>query len=652
MAHMSIRTAMLLVTIGLSLLVGVTVGGVSILGLYRNIKREAQQRVNHDLLIAVAEYEDRIETKARILQERSRSLAPHVRALVAGASLDAGLAAELVEIKASHRLTVLNVCAADGRPLAGAYTDQQVPVPLEQDAVLRRALLGRTAHGTVKHGPERLLLEGGVALQKAATIHGPSPAREVATQEALFSWVAVPISDEKGRVVALLYGGRLLNHDHELVDWLQELIYGDALFRGKPVGTVTLFLDNLRIATNVRGPDRARAVGTAVSPKVERKVLAGGQRWLDRALVVDSWYLSAYQPVLDPAGAVIGMLYVGLLEAPYEQIARRAVLGLVGPVVALLLLAVVVSLLLVRRITSPLRELGTAAMQLKQANWEHPMPTGFEFAELARLGLVLEEMQAAIVARDMALQESNRSLSEKNRNYMEMLGFITHELKSPMSSAQQMLSVALGGYHGELPVKTLEMLERVSRALEQSQDMIKNYLDLSRAERGELELNALEIELVADVIEPVIEQTAGLFASKQIELELHAPEQVRLYADPELVTILLTNYLSNASKYGKDGGKARLEVRLDDSWIELAVWNEGPGFSHEEQHKLFAKFSRLRNQASRGARGSGLGLFLCKYIAKLHGGEVEARSEPGSWARFAVRLPRAASTPGSTRGDQ
>jgi signal transduction histidine kinase len=372
---------------------------------------------------------------------------------------------------------------------------------------------------------------------------------------------------------------------------------------------------------------------------VEEKVLEEGERWNDRALVVDAWYISGYQPLSEPDGNIIGMLYVGLLESPYKEIGREVVFRVVWPAVVLLAVAVGISLFLIRRITSPLQNLSKAASHLKEANWDYTIETTSNFREIDQLTRVFHDMQEAIAARDKSLQEKNKSLEEKNRNYMEMLGFITHELKSPMAAAQQMINVVLDGFIGDMPEKTAEILERIRRALEQSQDMVKNYLDLSRAERGELEVNKTEIDVRKDVIDPVVEQTAQLFDWKKMKLEVTGPEELQTEADPELLKIALTNYLNNAAKYGREEGKARLEIGQKNGWIDISVWNEGDGFTEDEKNNLFKKFSRLRNNASRGSRGSGLGLFLCRQIAELHGGKVDADAELGKWARFDLRIP-------------
>ncbi len=644
---MSIRSSLLIVTIAVGFLVGITVGLISIINLNRNIQREAQRRVNHDLTIVATEFQGQLEELAQNTAVRAKNLAQGLDAGELDDVLRPNISRELKLMKEDLDLTVLNICSVDGSPLYGSYPNTVARVPIEQDPVLRRTLVGNIAFGTVLHDAERVRLEGGVALEKASAVYQTNQPEQPVITSALFLWIAVPIIDDQGRVRALLYGGRLLNYNYSLVDRLQDLVFGDDFYNGKPVGTVTIFLNSIRVATNVRGPDNSRAVGTKVSREVERKVLEEGARWNDRAMVVDAWYISGYQPISEPDGDIVGMLYVGLLEKPYMEIGKDVALRLLWPVLILLTVAAAVSLLFIRRITFPLEKLSKAATQLREAKWDYRIQTDSNFREIEQLSGAFTEMQTAIAARDRSLQENIQKLNTINRNYMEMLGFITHELKSPMAAAQQMINVVIDGYIGDMPEKAEEILERIRRALEQSQDMVKNYLDLSRAERGELEANKTEINLWEEVIEPVKDQTSQLFEWKNILLDVSGPKDITLTADPELLRIALTNYLNNAAKYGSQDGKARLEIEQNDEMVEVAVWNEGDGFTEEEGKQLFQKFSRLRNNASRGSRGSGLGLFLCKHIAELHAGEVGAESELGNWARFYIRVPLSAASKNS-----
>lgn len=238
------------------------------------------------------------------------------------------------------------------------------------------------------------------------------------------------------------------------------------------------------------------------------------------------------------------------------------------------------------------------------------------------------------------LAETNEQLKIANANYMQMLGFVTHELKAPLSAIQSMISLVMGGFAGEVPEKIGHYLLRIKRNCEELQDMVKNYLDLSRAERGELVANKVAMDFAKEVVVPSVEQTRAIFESRGMTLSVEAPELLSVRADPELLRIALTNYLTNAAKYGAENGQARLTVTEKGDEIEVCVWNEGQGFTAEEHSALFAKFSRLQNKNTADKRGSGLGLFLIKNILEQHQGAVRAESEPGKWARFCLSFPR------------
>ncbi len=639
---MSIRTALLVLLLSLGALTTGLVGVFGVLGITQNVRREAQERVNKDLGTFRAYHE-----------ERQRLLAQRIETVATGIQLDdPNLQATLQHFRDRLDLHVLNVCRVSGEPVAGNYPDDAPPVPVDTDPVLRRALTGRLAFGTVLLNEDRLGAIGGPALQAAVRVTTDPPNGNPPITDALFWWVACPLVDSTGRVEAILYGGRALNLNFQLVDELRELVFGTGQYQGKPRGTVTIFLRGARVATNVLGPNRRRAVNTLVSNEVQRQVLEAGVPWSGRAWVVDAWYLSAYEPLLDPDGNRIGMLYVGLLEAPYEHDRAQAIGSLLSRIGIIGLVAIAVTILIVNRITKPLKELNEAASHVALGDREMRVSIASPYREIRRLALSFRDMQDAIAERDRHLNEQNDELADANtklaranRNYMESLGFVTHELKSPLAAMQGMIDVIHQGYVGELPERASDFLLRIKRNCEDLQDMVKNYLDLSRAERGELAPEIAPVNLYDVVVEPCAVDVQPLFESRDMVLEVNCPRDLVVSLDQELIRIALSNFLSNAAKYGQEKTTAWLQVHTDDQNVTVAVWNEGAGFTPEEGAALFAKFTRLKNRTTRGKRGSGLGLFLCKQIVELHGGAVWAESEPGKWARFSFRIPLHAAAP-------
>jgi hypothetical protein len=148
---MSIRTALLGGMLAIGLLAAILFGAFGVWGIRQNVLREAQQRVNHDLIIASTFYDQRLERLEEQLILASHSVQPG----------DADFSSRIFQLKQNLNLTVLNVCTAEGVPLGGSYPSLSAQVPLTVDPVLRRALEGKPVRGTVLLDTARLELEGG-----------------------------------------------------------------------------------------------------------------------------------------------------------------------------------------------------------------------------------------------------------------------------------------------------------------------------------------------------------------------------------------------------------------------------------------------------------------------------------------------------------
>ncbi|HRX85497.1 MAG TPA: cache domain-containing protein [Phycisphaerae bacterium] len=631
---MSLRTVLITLLVTLGALTTGLVGFSGAMSITRSVRDEAQQRVDKDLATIRAH-----------LDERQRLLAQKIETVAVGLDADdAGLAQTLQRFRDSLGLDVLNVCELDGRRVAGGYPPDAPPVLVADDAIIRWAAAGTPKWGTVCFTPERLHAEGGDVLVSAARVSGVDGSAPV--KDALLWWAASPLRDAAGTVQAIVYGGRRLNRNFALVDDVRDLAFGRELYRGKPRGTVTVFLNDRRVATNVLGPGGERAVNTVVSDEVRAQVLDRGEPWHGRAYVVDAWYLSAYEPLVDPAGRRIGMLYVGLLEAPYADARAALIRSLLLRLGLIALGAIALTVLLVNRITAPLATLSQAAAAVAHGDRDQRVGQPRSYAEIRELSASFREMQEAIAERDRslsaqnaALAEANANLERANRNYMHTLGFVTHELKSPLAAMQSMLHVLRGGYLGDIPDKAHDFLARIQRNCEELQDMVKNYLDLSRAERNELTPHIAPERILETVVGPCAAAAQPLFAARGMKLDVACTDELTAPVDAELARIALGNLLSNAAKYGREGSTARLRARIEDHHLALCVWNAGDGFTAEEQATLFGKFMRLKNANTRGKHGSGLGLYLVQTIAEAHGGVVRAESEPGQWASFCMDLP-------------
>lgn len=256
----------------------------------------------------------------------------------------------------------------------------------------------------------------------------------------------------------------------------------------------------------------------------------------------------------------------------------------------------------------------------------------------ARLHQAMAERLSQAVEKARRIEQ----LAQANQAYFEMLGFVSHELKSPLASIVMDVSVLDGGYLGELAPEQRRRLARMKARADYLINLIREYLDLARIEGGELLLRARDsVDLVKDVVEPACEIVAAQADEKKIRFDrVWSSDPVKVSCDPDLLKIVVVNFVGNAIKYGRDGGVVRVTVELDADRFGLSVWNEGPGFPASQRQRLFRKFSRLETPELLQRKGTGVGLYTSWRIVRLHGGRVDATSEEGAWAQFRFEIPQ------------
>jgi signal transduction histidine kinase len=233
-------------------------------------------------------------------------------------------------------------------------------------------------------------------------------------------------------------------------------------------------------------------------------------------------------------------------------------------------------------------------------------------------------------------------LEASKRAYMEMLGFVSHELKNPIASLITEGRLLGEGYLGDLSEKQADMVAKMVRKGEYLLNLTREYLDLSRLEEGKLEPSfQKDVDLETAVLEPALEVVLPQFEEGGIRLERELQgDKVLADCDPDLLKVVAVNLLGNAAKYGDKGGRAAVGLRADGGTVRLSVWNEGPGFPPGEKVRLFRKFSRLKTPELLSRKGSGVGLYTSWWIVRQHAGRIWGESEHGSWARFTFEIPR------------
>lgn len=230
-------------------------------------------------------------------------------------------------------------------------------------------------------------------------------------------------------------------------------------------------------------------------------------------------------------------------------------------------------------------------------------------------------------------------LSDSINSYMEMLSFVSHELKSPLDSIITLGNTLAAGYFGEVDSKHKDYILRMVNKAKFMKEMTTEYLTLSRFENRDVYLDITEADMAGNILEESIEIVMPLAIEKKMLINRHIAHAVRVECDVTLIKIVTNNLLSNAIKYGDENGIIDITLTSDDKDLTLSIRNTGPGFPEEAKVKLFRKFSRIEKTELMKRKGTGVGLYNSWKIIKLHNGQIWAESKENEWAEFSFKIP-------------
>lgn len=252
----------------------------------------------------------------------------------------------------------------------------------------------------------------------------------------------------------------------------------------------------------------------------------------------------------------------------------------------------------------------------------------------------LETMNAALALEVGERRAAERALRDAARGKDEFLATLAHELRNPLaplSSAAEILARTRDGPEGAGPRdRALRVIERQVAHMAR---LIDDLLDLSRVTHGKLELRRERVSLAA-VVESALETARPLVAARRQRLELALPETpVFLRADPTRLAQVLSNVLSNATKYTEPGGWIRLEAVRDGDVVAVSIADSGIGIPAAHLEHIFTMFGQGPRAYDAVYGGLGIGLALAKRLVELHGGTLTATSEgPERGSVFTLRL--------------
>ncbi len=596
---------------------------------------EAQEKVRNDLNTAreIQAYElGRINDVVRLTADRF-----FLREALLGGSIEE-VSDELIAVRDAEGLDVLTVTDADGVVLLRtsnrvAFGDSQ-----RDDEIVSAVLAdpGPYAAYTIVDAADLRRESAALALQARFEFVDTPKARareETAETAGMMLKAAAPVFDEAGKLIGIVYGGVLENRNFDTVDKIKQTVYQDTKYNGKDIGTATVFQDDVRISTNVRNLDGSRAIGTRVTEEVYNRVVREGARWVDRAYVVNNWYITAYEPIRNLKGEIIGILYVGLLEEKYNDIRAVTILTFLGITLMGTVAAMALAYVISRRMSRSLQQLVVASSEVASGNLDAKVEI-YSNDELHDLADAFNAMASALKARDQQLKEMARSRVRKSERLAmvgQLAAGVAHELNNPMQGIVSYSLLLLE----DMPEgdDRRDLVNRIVRQANRCTEIVRELLDFSRQKTPHR--SAFDVNMVLDECVSLVERQE-MFHNIEIvrDLEPGLPEVIM---DPSQIQQVFMNLIINAAEAMDGTGRLILRTKLgpQSQCVEISVADTGVGITPEHMGKVFVPFFTTKE----AGQGVGLGLAISYKIIQEHKGQMGVESEPGKGTTFTIRLP-------------
>jgi two-component system NtrC family sensor kinase len=646
----SLRTKLIL-----SFLIVIIIGGLITLSLGQKLIKntlvgQAQKKVNYDLASAWIVFNERLnDIKALVSLTAARE---GLQESVVKGEQDLILR-RLDRVRVAYGLDILTLTDPQGRVTVRTRNPEMIGDDQSPDDLVRLALQGSVVAYPEIVPRSELLREGEDLADQAYMEFIPTPkaAPRLENKETsgLMLKAAAPLSDEKQGILGVLYGGILLNRNYEIVDRVKETVFRGEKYKGRETGTATIFQGDLRISTNVTTERGERAIGTRLSAEVNTAVLKEGRAWNDRAFVVRDWYITAYEPIRNSSDQIIGILYVGTLERPYIDTAKRVMFTFALMASLCVLFLLIILYFSTTRIIKPLQGMVAATHQISNGDLNHKVEihSQDEIGQLAAaFNQMTEKLKAAnkelvdwgttlekkVAERTKELVEMQARLiqSEKLASLGKLAAGIAHEINNPLGGVLIYTHLLLEDTDKDSG--QYENLKKIVKETTRCKDIVKGLLEFSRPK---------EPEMVPTDIHEAINRALAIFEPQalfqNIQVQKEFSEVPRIIADSSQLQQVFTNIIANAAEAMAGSGILTIRTSLEKQTgrIKIELSDTGHGIKPENMTRLFEPFFTTKEVG----KGTGLGLAISYGIVQKHQGSIEVRSEIGKGTTFTVILP-------------
>jgi two-component system NtrC family sensor kinase len=575
---------------------------------------------------------------------------------------------QIDQLKKEHSFSYIQLIDVNGQPHS-LNQPSQINVS-RQSSALKAALVGKPSVGVEIFSASdlnRFQLSKQVHLPLIETSRARAT-KKMVEDRGMMIRALYPIVDTSQKVLGILDAGILLNANFSFVDAIRDLVYGPGSLIKGSIGTVTVFLDDVRISTNVPIKTGERALGTRVSDEVRTIVLDQGKTWIDRAFVVNDWYISSYEPIIDIDGNRVGMLYAGFLETPFRQSLINALIGLVLIFLILMGLASLVAVIGAKSIFKPIErmssvvhatregknlrigkikstdEIGTLANEFdvmlnllnkrkfQIQSWANELEQKVD-ERTSELLLKNNELTSMITVLTKTRQQL--VIAEKLAALGELTAGVAHEINNPTAVILGNIDVIIAEMGAQLePVQ--DEIDIIIEQIYRIKDITTNLLQYAKPDAYAGYMNEIDVN---QLIEETSKLVQHLRPDISYTLEVCLDASILIQINRQELQQVLVNLMTNSIQaLPNTNGLVRLTSKnFGQKGVKIVVKDNGIGMDIDSASKVFNPFYTTKTQGE----GTGLGLSISYGLVRRYGGNIEVASDLNSGTEFVVTLLKA-----------
>jgi len=338
--------------------------------------------------------------------------------------------------------------------------------------------------------------------------------------------------------------------------------------------------------------------------------------------------------LMAPALGIYLFYYILSMSFPSGVFSEQAALLRTTAVFIIIIISIVnagiIGFFVTRSISKPIKELYKATLELEKGNYDIRLDIKTD-DEISELGNAFNLTSAALGKLEKERKEIDNAKTE-------FLSITSHELRSPMTPMKAQLQMLQEGYFGKLNKKQKESLEIITRNSDRLDNIIVDFLEISRIEAARLKFNFKRTDIL-QIVDETIKFMDGFAKEKNIKLLVNIEKIPMIDVDPDRLSQVLRNLINNAIKFSEKNSKIEVDAKLNGEYILFSVRDYGCGLSSDNQIRVFEPFYQVESSSRRKHGGTGLGLAICRGIVEAQKGKIWVESKEGKGSKFSFTVP-------------